>query len=137
MVLKLAEYLDEAKIPQEDRVLLVPAKARTTIMKDAGIKINVPQAWTPMIEKGLLTELEGFKVIMLPSAYFTGDNTNGFHVIAAHKSWLTFADKMLEVGMEEDLIGNFGSAYKDLYVYGGKVSDERRKSAAHAFVTFG
>ncbi len=137
MVLKLAEYLDEAKVPQEDRVLLAPATARSTIMKDAGIKISVPQAWTPMIEKGLLTELEGFKVILLPSAFFTGDNTNGYHVIAAHRSFLTFADKVLEAGMEEDLIGNFGSAFKDLYVYGAKVSDERRKAAAHAFVKFG
>jgi hypothetical protein len=137
MVLKLAEYLDEAQVPQEDRVLFVPAKARTTIMKDAGIKISVPQAWEPMIQKGLLTELEGFKVVVLPSAYFQGDSSNGYHVIAAHRSFLTFADKVLEVGMEEDLIGNFGSAYKDLYVYGAKVSDERRKSAAHAFVTFG
>ena len=136
MTLQLATYLDDAKVPAEDRVLLVPASARSTIMKDAGIKISVPQAWTPMIEKGLLTELEGFKVIMLPSSYFTGDNTNGFHVIAAHRSWLTYADKQLEVGMEEDLIGNFGSAYKDLFVYGAKVADERRKCAAHAFVKF-
>ncbi len=38
--------------------------------------------------------------------------------------------------MEEDLIGNFGSAYKDLFVYGAKVADERRKFGAHAFVKF-
>jgi hypothetical protein len=38
--------------------------------------------------------------------------------------------------MEEDLIGNFGSAYKDLFVYGAKVADERRKFGATAFVKF-
>ena len=28
--------------------------------------------------------------------------------------------------MEEDIIGNFGTAYKDLFVYGAKVTDSRR-----------
>ena len=82
----------------------------------------------------MVTELQGFKVFR--SMRLTGDNTNGYRVIAAHKSFLTFADKALEVGMEEDLIGNFGSAYKDLFVYGAKVADERRKFGATAFVKF-
>ena len=73
---------------------------------------------------------------MFVSNRVAGDNTNGYHVIAGHKSFLTFADKTLESGMEEDLIGNFGSAFKDLFVYGAKVADGRRKFAAHAFVKF-
>jgi hypothetical protein len=66
----------------------------------------------------------------------SGDNTNGYHILAGQTSFLTYADKALQVGMEEDLIGNFGSAYKDLFVYGAKVTDERRKFGAHAFVKF-
>jgi hypothetical protein len=104
------------------------------MLKDTGIKLAVPAAWEGMVKQGLLTELASFKVFR--SNRVAGDNTNGFHVVAGHRSFLTFADKALQVGMEEDLIGNFGSAYKDLFVYGAKVADERRKFAAQAFVKF-
>jgi hypothetical protein len=87
-----------------------------------------------MVKQGMVTELLGFKVFV--SNRVVGDNTNGYHVLATHKSFLTFADKTLESGMEEDLPGNFGSAFKDLFVYGAKVADGRRKFAAHAYVKF-
>ncbi len=134
MALTLKQYLDEAEVPDEDRYLFIPAAAEPTLLKDAGIKLNVPAAYQELVKQGFLTELVGFKIFK--SQRVAGDNTNGYHVIAGHKSFLTFADKALNVGMEEDLIGNFGSAYKDLFVYGGKVTDERRKFAAHAFVKF-
>jgi hypothetical protein len=135
MAIALKQYLDEAEVPDEDRYLFIPPAGESTLLKDAGIKLSVPAAYQELVKQGMITELLGFKVFK--SNRVVGDNTNGYHVIAGHKSFLTFADKALEVGMEEDLIGNFGSAYKDLFVYGGKVKDERRKFAAHAFVTFG
>jgi hypothetical protein len=134
MVLTLKNMLDEAEVPDEDRVLFIPPVAQITAMKDAGIKLSVPAAYQELVKQGMIAELVGFKVFV--SNRVAGDNTNGFHVVAAHKSWLTFADKTLESGMEEDLIGNFGSAFKDLFVYGAKVADGRRKFAAHAFVKF-
>ena len=134
MALTLKQYLDEAEVPDEDRYLIIPAAAEPTMLKDTGIKLSVPAAYQELVKQGFLTELVGFKVFK--SQRVAGDNTNGYHVLAGHKSFLTFADKALEVGMEEDLIGNFGSAYKDLFVYGGKVTDERRKFGAHAFVKF-
>ena len=66
----------------------------------------------------------------------TGDNTDGYHVIAGHSNWLTFAEKLLQATIEEDLIGNFGKAYKDLFVYGAKVADARRHMAAEGFWLF-
>jgi hypothetical protein len=134
MVLTLKQYLDENEVPDEDRYLFIPPAAWTTMAKDTGIKLAVTPAYQDLVVKGYMGELEGFKVIK--SSRVVGDNTNGYHVIAGHPAFLTFADKALEVGMEEDLIGNFGSAYKDLFVYGAKVADERRKFAAHAFVKF-
>ena len=134
MALALKQMLDEAEVPEDGRVLFVPAVGETSMLKDSSIKLSVPAAFSEMVKMGLLTELVGFKVFR--SNRVAGDNTNGYHVIAAHKSWLTFGDKLLESGAEEDLIGNFGMAYKDLFVYGAKVADERRKFAAHAFVKF-
>jgi len=38
--------------------------------------------------------------------------------------------------MEEDLTGDFGTAFKDLFVYGAKVKDARRHMAAEGFWNF-
>jgi hypothetical protein len=54
-------------------------------------------------------------------------------MVGGTPAWLTFAEKLLNAQMEEDLIGNFGSAYKDLFVYGGKVADNRRKFGLELF----
>jgi hypothetical protein len=134
VILDLKQKLDEAEVPDEDRAIFLPPAAFTSMAKDTSIKLSVESAYQELVTKGYKGEIEGFKIFT--SSRVAGDNTNGFHIIAAHKSFLTFADKALEVGMEEDLIGNFGSAYKDLFVYGAKVADERRKFAAHAFVKF-
>ena len=49
---------------------------------------------------------------------------------------MTYAEKVLEARIEEDLIGDFGAAYKDLFVYGAKVTDPRRHFATELFATF-
>lgn len=134
MVLALSQLLDENEVPMEDRYLFIPPAGKTSLMKDTSIKISVPQAYQDLVVKGMVTELESFKVFVVNR--LPGDNTNGYRILAGNKAFLTFADKALEVGMEEDLIGNFGSAYKDLFVYGAKVTDERRKFGATAFVKF-
>ena len=134
MVLALKQYLDEAEVPDENRYLFLPPAAFTSMAKDTSVKLAVESAYSELVTKGYKGEIEGFKVFKVNR--LAGDNTNGYHILAGHKNFLTFADKALEVGMEEDLIGNFGSAYKDLFVYGAKVTDERRKFGAHAFVKF-
>jgi hypothetical protein len=134
MVLKLKQYLDEAEVPDEDRFLVIPAAGVNRLLGDSNIKLSVPAAYESLVVQGFLTELAGFKVFR--SQRVAGDNTNGYRVLAGHKSFLTFADKQLQSGMEEDLIGNFGTAYKDLFVYGAKVADNRRKFGCQALVTF-
>jgi len=134
MVLALKQMLDEAEVPEEGRYIFIPPAGQTSLMKDSYIKLNVPEAYQSLVIKGFLTMLEGFMVFV--TNRLTGDNTNGFHIVAGQRAFLTFADKALAVGMEEDLIGNFGTAYKDLFVYGAKVADVRRKFGAHAFVKF-
>ena len=49
---------------------------------------------------------------------------------------MTFAEKVLDARMEEDLIGDFGTAYKDLFVYGAKVKDINRHQAAEGYWKF-
>jgi hypothetical protein len=87
-----------------------------------------------MIKRGAIGQLLGFNVIV--TNRLTGDNTNGYRILALQKGWMTFADKVLQVTMEEDIPGNFGKRYKDLYVYGAKVNDSRRNYAAEGYWTF-
>jgi hypothetical protein len=129
-----AEINGKSSVPDSDRWLVVPPEFETLLVQSSNIVLAVPSAYEDLIKKGMIGMLQGFKVFK--STRLTGDNTNGYHVLAGHPNWLTFAEKVLEVGVEEDLIANFGSAYKDLFVYGGKVTDTRRHFAAEGFFTF-
>jgi hypothetical protein len=132
--LDLAESYDKSSVPDSDRWLIVPPQFASTYFRASGVALHVPEVYSDLIKKGMIGELMGFKIFQ--SNRLTGDNTNGFRVLAGHPNWMTFAEKLLEATMEEDLIGNFGSAYKDLFVYGAKVTDSRRHFAAEGYWTF-
>lgn len=133
--LDLAEKNGYHSVPGEDRWLIVPPEFEDLVTNGAaGIQLHVPEVYDELVKKGLLTMLKGFKVIV--SNRLTGDNTNGYRILAGHPSWQTFAEKVITARLEEDLIGDFGIAYKDLFVYGSKVKDARRHFAAEGYFTF-
>lgn len=121
-------------VPDYDRMLVVPPEFQNTVIRGSGIQLHVPEVYSNLIQKGYLGQLDGFNLFQ--SNRLTGDNTNGYHVLAIQKGWMTMAEKVLTARMEEDLIGDFGVAYKDLFVYGAKVPDPRRGFAAEGFWTF-
>lgn len=131
--LNKAESYGYNAVPDSDRVIVVPPEFETTLIQSSGIALHVPAAYQELVKKGFIGELQGFKVFR--SNRLTGDNTSGYRILAIHPNWCTFAEKLLEVGIE-DLIGNFGTAYKDLFVYGAKIADARRHNAAELFATF-
>jgi len=129
-----AESLSRNAVPDSDRWMVLPPEGYNTLVRATGIVLHVPEVYSDLVKKGFLGMLLGFKLFM--SNRLTGDNTSGYRVLAGHTNWLTFAEKLLEADIEEDLVGNFGSAYKDLFVYGAKVADSRRSQAAEGFFTF-
>lgn len=132
--LDLAEKNGYSAVPDSDRFLVIPPEAETILVQATGIALHVPAVYEDLVKRGFITELQGFKVFK--SNRLTGNNTDGYHALAGHANWLTFAEKVLDARMEEDLIGDFGTAYKDLFVYGGKVKDINRHQAAEWFATF-
>ncbi len=132
--LDLAEKNGHSSVPDSDRWLIVPPEFETLLVQATGIALHVPAVYEGLVQKGFITMLQGFKVFK--SNRLTGNNTDGYRVLAGHSNWCTFAEKLLEADMEEDLIGNFGSAYKDLFVYGAKVTDARRWFATEGFWKF-
>jgi hypothetical protein len=139
-VADLRQKLDKAEanslnaVPQEGRWLIMPPEFLNTLVRASGVALHVPEVYTDLIKKGYQGDLLGFKIFV--SNRLTGNNTDGYRVLAGHPNWMTFAEKMLSADIEEDLIGNFGTAYKDLFVYGAKVADSRRSQAAELFCTF-
>lgn len=121
-------------VPSDDRFLIVPPEFEDVLVRATGIALHVPAVFEGLIQKGMITMLQGFKVFV--SNRLTGNNTDGYHILAGHRNWQTFAEKVLDARIEEDIDGNFGSAYKDLFVYGSKVTDARRHQAAELFATF-
>lgn len=132
--LDLAEKNGYSAVPDADRFLVAPPEFFTVLTQGTGVVLHVDEAYQDLVKKGYMGELQSFK--LFKSNRLTGNNTDGYHLIAGHKNWLTFAEKVLDARMEEDLIGDFGTAYKDLFVYGAKVKDIMRHQAAELFATF-
>lgn len=129
-ITELAEKLDAAEVPDDDRWLVVPPKIYTLLRNAGELQPAVSEAYQSLVKKGYVGDVAGFMVFK--SNRVVGNNTDGFHVLAGHKSWITLAMGFVETGIE-DLHGNFGKAYKGLTVYGAKVVDERRKAGAELF----
>jgi len=121
-------------VPDEGRFLIVPPEFEDVVVRASGIVLHVPEVYDNLIQKGMIGQLLGFNLFR--SNRLTGDNTNGYHIIGGQSGWMTFAEKVLQARIEEDLIGDFGAAFKDLFVYGAKVKDARRHFAGEIFATF-
>lgn len=132
--LNLAESNGYSSVPDTDRFLIAPPEFFTILTQGTGIALHVDEVFQDLVKKGFMGMLQGFKLFM--SNRLTGNNSDGYHLIAGHKNWMTFAEKVLQARIEEDLIGDFGTAYKDLFVYGGKVKDIQRHQAVELFAKF-
>ena len=129
---QLQVILTNNEIPFEDRWVVVPPEVSALIKLNSNFNPSgVPGAYQQLSVNGKVGgKLAGFEVYESPRVI--GNKTDGWHIMAGHKSAITFALGLTETGME-DLIGNFGKAYKSLYVYGAKVVDERRKALTELF----
>ena len=132
--LNLAEKNGYTAVDDSDRFLIVPPEFETVLSQGTGIVLHVDEAYQDLVKKGYMGMLQGFKLFR--SNRLTGNNTDGYHLIGGHANWMTFAEKVLDARMEEDLIGDFGTAFKDLFVYGSKVKDINRHQAVEIFATF-
>jgi len=133
-VTNLAVRLTNAEIPYDNRWLVVPARIASLIR-------NAPEFISTGTESGRETVLNGqlggrfagFSVYEVSDDRISGNNTNGYRVLGGHKSAICMAMGLTRNQVEQDIIGNFGKAYKSLYVYGAKVVDERRKALVELF----
>lgn len=129
-IVSLDTKLNEAEVPADDRWLVIPAGIAALVKQAPEFIPAVDRAYTEVVMRGLIGNIAGFTVYQ--NQQVAGDGVNGWHMMAGHKSAITFAMAFTENGIE-DLVGDFGKAYKGLNVYGAKVVDERRKALAELF----
>jgi hypothetical protein len=133
-VSRLATFLTNNEIPESDRFLVLPASLATLIRQsDEYVGIG-SEGGRESVQNGKLPgKYAGFDLYEVADGrYSAGNTTDGFHCIGGHKSAICFAMGLTENGIE-DLIANFGKAYKALFVYGAKIPDERRKALVCGF----
>ena len=129
----LAVLLTNNEIPMDQRNMPVPASIATLIRQSPEyVAIGSESGRNDVLTGKLANEYAGWNVYEAPDGRFTGDSTNGWHIVGGHKSAICFA-MALTKNEVEPAIGNFGERFKSLVVYGVKIPDERRKALVEAF----
>jgi len=130
---ELGMVLTNSEIPMESRWLVVPARIANLVRQAPEYISAGTESGRENVMNGILSKkFCGFDLYEVSDDRINGDNTDGYNCLGGHKSAITHAMGLTEQGIE-DLIGNFGKAYKSLYVYGSKVPDERRKALVEGF----
>jgi hypothetical protein len=129
-VLALKLFLDQRKAPKSDRWLVIPSWLENIALQTSQLIPAVPVAYSDVVLNGNIGKIAKFSVFT--SEQVAGDSVNGSHVLAGHKSAITFAMGLKKEGVE-NVTGEFEEAYKALWVFGAKIIDERRKVLAHGF----
>jgi len=131
---RLATFLTNNEIPESDRFLVLPASLATLVKQSDEFVGIGSEGGREAVQNGKLPgKFAGFDLYEVADGrYSAGNTTDGFHCIGGHKSAICFAMGLTENGVE-DLIANFGKAYKALFVYGAKIPDERRKALVCGF----
>lgn len=131
VIVEARNILNKQRIPKSNRWIVLPSDISSLVLKSSQFTPAVETAYNEVVKRGLIGSIAGFTVY--ESEAVSGDNTSGYHVLAGHRSAITYAMANTENGIE-DLVGNFGKAYKGLYVYGAKVADVRRAALAELFL---
>lgn len=130
LLLDLKQKLDAKKIPKANRWAVVDSSF-INVLLEADVIVRDTAQGEDRTTNARVTRIAGFD--LYENEEIAGTNAsgagNGKWAVAGHKVAIVFAMAFTETGIE-DLIGNFGKAYKGLNVYGAKVVDERRKALA-------
>jgi len=131
--------LDNYSIPEEDRFIVLPATAQVSINAAAEFNRDLNQVFDATVVKGKVEVAYGFKMYYVPDSWVNGDNTNGYHCMFGHKSFITAGYGFIEpisFILSKDNQTNFGDLVKGLYGFGLKVADERRRAGGKLLATF-
>ncbi|MER5651220.1 N4-gp56 family major capsid protein [Streptosporangium sp. NPDC002524] len=116
---EIITVLDEAKIPEDGRFLIVTPKVKATLLKSNRFLDASAYGSNDPIFNGVVGRLAGFTVSMSTNLPRTS-GTYTMDIIAGHSMATTFAEQIEEVENLRDP-EDFGSIIRGLHVYGAKV----------------
>lgn len=117
LIVDIGSVLDEANAPENDRYIVLPAKAVGLIKKSELKDASLSGDGTSILRNGRVGMIDRFTVYMSHNLVVSSGK---FSVVAGHKRGLTFASQMTEM---ETLRAEttFGTLIRGLQVYGYKV----------------
>jgi hypothetical protein len=130
LIVDMGTVLDEANAPENDRYLVLPAKAIGLIKKSELKDASLSGDGTSIMRNGRVGMIDRFTVYM---SHNLVQSSGKFYPIAGHKRGLTFASQMTEM---ETLRAEstFGTLIRGLQVYGYKVV--KPEAIAMAVISF-
>jgi len=131
-IVKIATELNKDNIPTDNRWIVVHPDIGSDLRQASELIPAVAAAYEKVVENGLLGYISGMKVY--ESNQIRGNNSDGYHCVAGHMSFMTFAHtfKRSRIVESED---RFAKKYQGLNVYGVKTPIPRRTSGAMLFCT--
>ena len=129
LIVDMGTVLDEANCPEQNRFLVIPAKAAGMIKKSELKDASLSGDGTSIVRNGRLGMIDRFMIYTSHNLYKNGLE---FSLIAGHKMGFTFASQMtnMETLRSES---TFGNIVRGLQVYGYKVT--KGEALATAVVT--
>lgn len=117
LIVDIGTVLDEANAPENDRFLVLPAKAVGLIKKSELKDASLSGDSTSILRNGRVGMIDRFTIYMSHNLL---ESNGEFNIIAGHKRGLTFASQMtnMETMRSET---TFASLIRGLQVYGFKV----------------
>lgn len=139
-IAKASAVLDNRAIPSDKRWLALPTmSAKTVLLSAPEWNVDIEKVHDETVSRGKVARAYGFDLFFLPDAWFEGDNTNGFHCVGGHKSFITgafgFINEVTAIAAKDNP-GSHSDLIKGLFGHGEKVADERRKSGITIFAKF-
>lgn len=110
--LTLNEYLDNAKVPATGRVAFIKPSAYNKLKLDPSF-VKTGDMATKIAINGMVGEVDGVKIIKVPSSYFPA-NTD---MILTHPSANVFPMRINEVKVDEEPQGISGTLIEGRFLY--------------------
>lgn len=137
-ITNLSLVLDEDNVPDEERYLVLPARALQLIKNSPLRDASLAGDATSIARNGLVGMIDRFTVYhsnLLPAGAAGGLAPGEFSVIAGHRSGMTFAGQILDNKLKHmDNPETHGELIRGLMVYGREVIKE--ESIVHSVISF-
>lgn len=117
LIVDMGTVLDEANAPENDRYLVLPAKAVGLIKKSELKDASLSGDGASILRNGRVGMIDRFTIYMSHNLVVSSGK---FDIIAGHKRGLTFASQMTEMETIR-AESTFGTLIRGLQVYGYKV----------------